>query len=136
MYNMSLGIIDRAMDFQMTEHWCNAVKGSTPTAFPSAVFAHVNVLQFAQAQDIWFTPDYDADGVIVQNDRLEQFRLACLYDATTNMLDIGVNLDDTMDNTIKWLDMLTRHAGTGVESDLEWLVNGNAYSIVHRTYRP
>jgi hypothetical protein len=123
------------MDYKTTEHWCNAVSPSVPSAFPSAVIAHHNVLQFAQAQDIWFTPDYDEEGVVISNDRLEQFRLACLYDCLSNMLDIGVNLDDDDRPSSAWYTRLVTNDHDGFNRP-SWLTEGDPTSIVLRTYRP
>lgn len=123
------------MDYNATEHWCNAVRPNASIApYPSIVFEHVNVLQFAQKHNVWFTPDRDPNTMdIIHNERLEQFRLACLYDATSNLLDIGVNLDDDVKDTIEWIRMLTQHAGTGERSNMMWLINGDTTSIVYRT---
>jgi hypothetical protein len=123
------------MDYQSVVHWCNAVSPSTPAAFPAAVIDHVNVLQFATKQDVWFTPDYDSDGLVIDNDRLEQFRLACLYDCLSNMLDIGENLDDDDRPSSEWYTRLV----TNDHDDMNrpsWLTDGDPHSIVMRTYRP
>lgn len=128
-------IITHTMDYKTTEHWCNAVTPSVPAAFPSTVFDHGNVLQFAIAQDIWFTPDVDAAGNVIDNSRLEEFRLACLYDATSNLLDIGVNLDDEIAPTVEWIRLLTQHAGTGEPSNLLWMTYPTDSSIILRTLR-
>lgn len=128
-------IITHTMDYQMTEHWCNAVSPSEPSAFPSVVFAHGNILQFAQAQDIWFTPDYDEDGLVIDNDRLEQFRLACLYDCLSNMMDIGINLDDDDRPSSEFYTRLV----TNDHDDMNrpsWLTHPDPYSLPIRTYRP
>jgi hypothetical protein len=128
-------MITHMMDYQMTEHWCNAVRTDDVTPFPSLVFQHVNILQYAQAQDVWFTPDYDPDGYIIQNDRLEQFRLACVYDVMANMMDIAVNLDDEPHDSNVFYALLTAHAGTGRASDLLWLTTPRPYSLTMRTLR-
>lgn len=129
-------IITHTMDYKTTEHWCNAVRGDAHVPFPTIVHEHVNILQYAIATDTWFTPDRDPHtNDVIQNDRLEQFRLACLYDATSNLLDIGVNLDDDMKDTVEWLRLLTQHAGTGEPSNLMWLFQGDPMSITMRTLR-
>jgi hypothetical protein len=130
-------MITHMMDYQTTEHWCNAVRvdDDEVTPYPSIVLAHGNILQYAQKQDTWFTPDYDSDGVIIQNDRLEQFRLACVYDAMANMMDIAVNLDDDPNDSNVFYALLTAHAGTGHESDLLWLTTPRPYSLTMRTLR-
>lgn len=124
--------VTHMMDYQMTMHWCNAVMHNS--AFPSAVFAHHNILQFAEAQDIWFTPDYDADGVVIDNDRLEQFRLACLYDCLSNMLDIGENLDDDDRPSSEFYTRLVTNDHDAFNRP-SWLTQGDPNSIAMRTYR-
>lgn len=131
---MTAQMITHMMDYKTTEHWCNAVSPSTPTAFPSAVYAHHNILQFAQAQDIWFTPDYDKDGVMIDNDRLEQFRLACLYDCLSNMLDIGVNLDDDDRPSSEWYTRLVTNDHDAFNRP-SWITEGDPSSIAMRTLR-
>lgn len=128
-------MITHMMDYQTTEHWCIAVTTDDVTPFPSVVFEHVNILQYAQHTDTWFTPDYDVDGNIIQNDRLEHFRIACLYDVMANMLDIGENLDDLLDDSNEFYDLLTKHAGGGEPSDLMWLTTPRPYSLPMRTLR-
>lgn len=133
---MSNNATTHMIDYNAVEAWCKAVSPSTPSAFPAAVYEHVNVLQFAQRHNVWFTPDRDSNTMdIIHNERLENFRLACLYDATSNLLDIGVNLDDDVKDTIEWIRLLTQHAGTGERSNLMWLFNGDTSSVAYRTLR-
>lgn len=124
------------MDYNMTEHWCKAVSPSTPVAYPTAVFESAgNVYQFAVKHDVWFTPDYDADGVLIHNERLESFRLACLYDAMSNMLDIGINLDDDATNSTAFYERLTANDHND-RNEPSWLTTPAPYHITYRTYRP
>jgi hypothetical protein len=130
-------MITHMMDYQTTEHWCNAVRAEGEVApYMSLVQAHVNILQYAQAQDVWFTPDYDPHtGDIIDNERLEQFRLACLYDVMSDMIDVGTNLDDDPSDSNEFYRLLTQHAGTGEPSNLLWLTTPRPYSLTMRTLR-
>jgi hypothetical protein len=130
-------IVTHTMDYKTTEHWCNAMRREGDVVpYPSIVLDRGNILEYAIKQDVWFTPDRDPHtNDILHNDRLEQFRLACLYDATSNLLDIGVNLDDDVKDTVEWIRLLTQHAGTGEPSNLMWLINGDSFSLVMRTLR-
>lgn len=124
------------MDYNMTEHWCNAVRGEMhPVPYPSIVFEHGNVLQYAENTNTWFTPDYDADGVLIHNERLESFRLACLYDAMSNMLDIGINLDDDATDSTMFYMRLTANDHND-RNEPRWLTEPAPYHIAYRTYRP
>lgn len=128
-------IITNAMDYQMTEHWCNAVRApGDHVPFPTLIHEHVNILKFAIAQDHWFVPDYDEDGVVIDNDRLEQFRLACLYDCLSNMLDVGENLDDDDRPSSAFYTRLVTNDHDAFNRP-SWLTEGDPASLVMRTLR-
>jgi len=116
------------MDFKTTQHWARAM--NVPA---SVIMEHTNVLQFAVSHDTWFMPDMDEEGCVIDNDRLEQFRLACLYDCLSNMLDIGINLDDDATGSVAFYNRLTAndHDDRNAPS---WLTHPEPYHITWRTH--
>jgi hypothetical protein len=118
-------------DHAMTTHWMHAVRPHANQIFTFP--EHDNLLQFAIANDVWFTPDYDGD-TIIQNDRYEQFRLAYMYDQLSNIMDITINLDDDPTDSFAALERLNAN-DPDENGNQSWIMTPHPYSIVMKTLR-
>jgi len=135
--HMSFDPVQNAHDHAMVVHWAQAVGVD-----PSKLFLELsypdnndNVLRWGNANNVWFTPDYEADGVtIIDNERLEHFRLAFMHDCLSNLMDVAINLDDDPTPDLRALFRLT-HNDPDYEGNQSWITRGNPDSLVYRTLR-
>ena len=129
--------VQNAHDHAMVVHWAQAVGYD-----PSKLFGEMslpdgndNILRWGIANDVGFTPDYEDDGVtVIENERLEHFRLAYMHDCLSNLMDVTVNLDDDPDNDLRALRQLS-HNDPDNDGNQSWLTHGNPDSLVYRTLR-
>lgn len=127
---MGMNPIENAHDRLSIELWAKAVGIE-----PSSVFNYPNVdnvFQYASVTGNWFVPDYDGDTVI-DNERLENFRLAVVHDRMSNLNDLATHLDDDFEDTLKHLEQLMSN-NPDANGNQAWLVAPASYSIVLRTF--
>lgn len=130
-----------AHDHAMTTHWAHAVGVDPNHLFVEMSHTSMdgkfqdNILRWGNVHDVWFTPDYDEDGItVIENERLEHFRLAYMHDCLSNLQDVAMNLDDDPDDDLRALFQLT-HNDPDNDGNQSWLTHGNPHSLVYRTLR-
>jgi len=126
---MSTNPVIMMHDHAMNTHWAQAM-GITPSRLMSEPKCD-NVLDYCLKYDVWFTPDMDGDHII-QNERLEHFRLAMLHAELANMTDIGINLDDDLTDSVAAFNRLTTN-DPDENGNQSWIMTAYPYSIVYRT---
>jgi hypothetical protein len=116
-------------DHAMNTHWAQAM-GITPSRLMSEPRCD-NVLEYCTRNDVWFVPTMDGE-TIVQDERLEHFRLAMLHGELANITDIGTHLDDDLSDSIAAIQRLTSN-DPDENGNQSWIMTAYPYSIVYRT---
>jgi len=135
--HMQFDPVQNAHDHAMVVHWAQSVGVDPNRLFLEMSYptGNDNVLRWGIANNVWFTPDYEGDGVtIIHNERLEHFRLAYMHDSLSNLMDVAVNLDDSATNDLRALFQLT-HNDPDYDGNQAWITWGNNDSLVYRTLR-
>lgn len=130
---MSHDPVDNVLDHASINNWALSM-GLTP----SGVFNYPNVdnvFQYCIATGYWFVPDFDDDGRVIDNQRLEWFRKAAVYANMSNLADLAIHLDDDYEAAVAHSIQLMS-PDKDAHGNPMWLVDpADTNNIVIRTFR-
>lgn len=126
---MSLDPVDNAHTYAMVTHWAKAMGIE-----PSHVFADdsPSLLLFANNHSLRFMPEFSPAGHLLHTRELEHLREALLHECLTNLLDIGLNLDDDAEDSLSFYRRLTDVRNVDLLDRPMWLIHPTD-SIILRT---
>lgn len=100
---MSHNPVQLMHDHEMITHWAKAMDLD-----PGHVFASSDrsLLWYAKNNNLKFQPEWSPVGQLLHTRALEHLRKALVHECVSNLLDIGLNLDDDMSDSLDFLKRL------------------------------
>lgn len=116
---MSHNPVQLMHDHAMITHWAKAMDLD-----PSHIFAvpgTINLFWYAKNHNLKFQPEWSPMGRLLHTGRLEHLRKALIHECTSNLLDIGINVDDDPTDSLGLYMRLTAVTDLDERNRPRWL---------------